>query len=104
MGRFQYIDRKSQIDRYHPYEEPMARYIARFITEHYKIIVDTVFTTSRYSEIFSPVLANEIHVKYFDENGRFIDSTFNSEVGRYSFITGVYYRFGEHLEGNIYKI
>nr|WP_315147108.1 hypothetical protein [uncultured Flavobacterium sp.] len=104
MGRFQYVDRKNQIDRYYPYEEPITKYIAKFINENYKIVVDTVFKTSRHSEFFSSKLAKEIHTKYFDEKGSFIDSTLNSEVKKYSFLTGVYYRYGEHLEGNIYKI
>ena len=104
MGRFQYVDREKQIDRYYPYEESIAKYIAKFIKENYRIVVNTVFITSRHSEIFSPKLAKEIHTKYFDEKGRFIDSTLNSEVKKYSFLTGVYYRYGEHLEGNIYKI
>jgi len=104
MGRFRYVDRKNQIDRYYPYEEPLTNYIAKFIKENYKIVPDTVFKTSRHSEIFSSKLANEIHTKYFDEKGSFINSTLDSEVKKYSFLTGVYYRYGEQLEGNIYKI
>lgn len=104
MGRFKYVDRERQIDRYYPYEEPVTRFLAKFIKENYKIVVDEVFTTSRHSEIFSPKLAKEIHTKYFDEMGSFIDSTLNSEVKKYSFLTGVYYRYGEHLGGDFYKI
>lgn len=104
MGRFQYVDRKKQIDKYYPYEEPITKYITKFINEHYGISVDTVFKTSRHSEIFSPKLAREIHLKYFDKNGNFIDSTLDTEGKKYSFLTGVYYRYGEKLEGNIYKI
>lgn len=104
MGRFQYVDREKQIDRYYPYEESITKYISKFIKENYKIAVDTVFKTSRHSEIFSPKLAKEMHTRYFDQKGRFIDSTLNSEVKEYSFLTGIYYRYGENLKGNIYKI
>ena len=86
-GRFQYVNRERQIDRYYPYEESLTKYISNFIKEYYLIDVDTVFKATRHSEIYSPKLAQEIYRKYFDKNGYFIDSTLNSEVKKYSFLT-----------------
>ena len=103
-GRFQYIDRKTQIDRYFPYEESLANYITNFIKQHYEVKVETKFAESRHSEIFSPQLANRMHNEYFDFNGNFINLKSDTEEMKYSFLLGTYYRYGEHLEGNIYKI
>lgn len=104
MGRFQYIDRENQIDRYYPYEEPLAGYISNFISNHYLIQPELKFTESRYFEIFSPKLASQLHSKYFNGEGDFIDEKLDTEEKKYSFILGAYYRYGEQLEGNVYKI
>lgn len=33
MGRFRYVDRESQIDRYYPYEKPLAHFVEKFILD-----------------------------------------------------------------------
>lgn len=104
MGRFQYIDRENQIDRYYPYEEPLAGHISNFINNHYLIQPELKIAESRYSEIFSSKLASQLHSKYFNKEGNFIDEKLDTDEKRYSFLLGAYYRYGEQLEGNIYKI
>lgn len=104
MGRFQYVDRETQIDRYYPYEETLAKYISDFIFKNYNLKTDFKFSKTRHSEIFSPTLAKQLHDKYFDKNGNFFDELLDTEEKKYSFLLGTYYRYGEQLEGDIYKI
>lgn len=104
LGRFHYIDRKTQIDRYHSHEETLAIYISEFILKNYQIRVDFEFEKGRNYEMFSPTLAKQMHDKYFDKNGDLFDETLDTEEKKYSFLLGAYYRYGELLDGNIYKI
>lgn len=104
LGRFQYINRERQIDRYYPYEEPIAHYVSNFINRYYHIQPELTFTDSRQAEIYSSELAGELHSKYFTKEGKFIDEQLDSEAKKYSFLLGAYYRYGEQLDGNIFQI
>ena len=70
MGRFAYVDRATQVDRYYPYEASLAQYIADFIQNNYAIKVDTQFMASRHSIMFSEPIAEKLHY-YYDENGHY---------------------------------
>ncbi|MBT0552399.1 hypothetical protein [Riemerella anatipestifer] len=104
MGRFRYIDRENEIDRYYPYEEVLALYINDFIHQNYNIESQLELENAKHSRIISPSLAKKIHGEYFDEKGRFIDSKLDTNEKKYSFLLGCYLRYGEQLDGNIYKI
>ncbi len=104
LGRFQYIDKATQIDKYYPYEEPLATFIGNFLIKHYSIQAAPQFEESRNSIILSPALASRLHNEYFDAKGSFIYGKLDTEEKKYSYLAGVYYRFGEQLEGNIYKL
>lgn len=104
LGRFQYIDKATQIDKYYPYEEPLANYIGNFINKHYGIKADPKFEGSRHSIILSPTLASRLHNEYFDAKGSFLYGKLDTEEKKYSFLAGVFYRFGEQLDENIYKL
>ena len=104
MGRFQYIDRENQIDRYYPYEESLAKYINSFIFQNYNSKCELKLEKTRNSELFNSELAKQLHREYFDEKGNFIDEKLDTEEEKYSFLLGVYLRYGQHLDDNIYKI
>ncbi|MBI9063701.1 MAG: hypothetical protein JEZ14_17100 [Marinilabiliaceae bacterium] len=48
MGRFQYIERHTQVDRYYPHEKPLVTYLTKFIQAELNIKVDTTFQTSNH--------------------------------------------------------
>ncbi len=104
MGRFQYIERENQIDRYYPYEESLAKYINSFIFHNYNSKCELKFEKTRHSELFNSELAKQLHSEYFDKKGNFIDQKLDSEDKKYSYLLGVYLRYGQHLEDDIYKI
>ena len=52
MGRFQYVEREKQVDRYYPYEKPLAYYLTDYIKAELNIVVDTAFEKSKHSEMF----------------------------------------------------
>ena len=103
LGRFAYIDRETQVDRYYPSEEFLVKYIADFIEKNYDIKVDTQFSASRHSEIFSRPIAEKLH-RYYDEKGRLEKGIFDSEEKMYSFLTGVLSRYGGIFFDNIFFI
>lgn len=100
-GRFAYVDRETQVDKYYPSEECLVRYIADFIEKNYDIKVDTQFRESRHSAIFSRQIAEKLH-RYYDENGRLEKGIFDSEEKMYSFLTGVLLRYGGVFFDNIF--
>lgn len=104
LGRFQYIDREIQIDRYLPAEESLSEYIIDFINQYYYSGSELKLAESRHSKILNPRLAKQLHSEYFDKNGKFIDDKLDTEEKKYSFLLGVYLRYGQHLDNNIYKI
>jgi len=103
MGRFAYINRGTQVDRYYPYEESLAKYIADFIEERYDIKVDTQLIPSRNIEIFSRSIAAKLH-SYYDDKGILKEDIFDNEEKMYSFLTGTLLRYGENIFDNIFFI
>ena len=103
MGRFAYVDRETQVDRYYPYEEFLAKYIVYFIEENYNIKVDTQFIESRHSEIFSRPIAEKLHY-YYDEKGKLTEGIFDCEEKMYSFLTGALLRYGENIFDDVFLI
>ena len=104
MGRFRYVDRESQIDRYYPYEKPLAHFVEKFILDEYKIKAEAKFQESGHSEIFSVQLAQKLHTQYYDDKGSLQLQMINTNQKKYSYLTGIYYRYGNHLKENIYSI
>ncbi len=103
MGRFHYIDKHKQVDRYYPYEEPIINFLTEYIKKNYGLVVDTIFKESRYSEMYSKQLSRVLN-KFYGDDGELIDSLFNTEEKIYSFLLGNYYRYGERFTDKIYKI
>lgn len=104
MGRFRYVDREKQIDRYYPYEKPLAYFVEKFIEDHYNIKTEPVFQESGHSEIFNVLLAQQLHSKYYDSKGLLQLDRINTDQKKYSYLTGIFYRYGTHLKTDIYSI
>lgn len=104
INRFYRIDKNTQIDIYDADEESLAKYISTFIVQHYNIKNEVKIISSRHSQIIIPSLAQQLNTRFFDEKGNYLNITLDSEDKMYSFLLGAYYRYGKHLDGNIYKI
>lgn len=109
MGRFQYVDRERQIDRYYPYEEPVVRFLATYIKDNLNTAVDTIFKesghkiTSRHGEMYSESLSKTLN-SFYGSDDKLLDSSFKTNEQINSFLAGVYYRYGEKMDSTIYKI
>ncbi len=103
MGRFQYVDREKQVDRYYPYEKPVADYLTTYIKKELNINVQTVFQQSLHSEIFSSELSKILN-SFYGEHDQLLDEKFENLNQKYSFITGAYYRYGFSNNSKVCKI
>lgn len=103
MGRFQYIDRNKQVDKYYPYEKPLVDRLTKYINSELNIVVDTVFRKSKHSEMFSDELSKTLN-SFYGEKDELINNKFETNKQIYSFLAGVYYRYGEKLDTNVYKV
>ena len=106
MGRFTYVDKNSQIDRYYPHEKPLMEYLDRMIQKEFNIQITTTPDNqpkvSRY-ETFSPQLSSIIN-SFFNKNYLIMDSLKNLPELNSSYLAGRYYRFGRKLNDSIYSI
>ena len=103
MGRFQYVARQNQVDRYYPYEKPLVNYLTIYIAQQLRIKVDTSFEKSGHSRMDSPELAKMLN-GYYSHRGLLTDSLFTTDAQICSFLLGNYYRYGQKLSDKIYKI
>lgn len=103
MGRFSYVKREKQIDRYYPSEKQMVKYLTLYIKNELNITVDTIFEKSNHSEMYSDELSKKLN-GFYGEKDELLSTKFESKKQFYSFLTGAYYRYGEKLDSSIYKI
>lgn len=104
LGRFYFIEKETQIDRYNPKEKSIAKYISFFISNNYKIKNELITKNDNYLELYIPNLAKRLHTSFYQENGYVAENKFVTEEEKLSFLLGVYYRNGEQLKDNIYQI
>lgn len=102
MGRFQYVDRNLQVDRYDSFEKPLVKYLTGYIKKELDIKVDTVSETN-ISKMFSAQLSKNLN-SFYGQKDELIKDKFKTDHQINSFIAGVYYRYGEKLDSSIYKI
>lgn len=102
MGRFAYVDKADQVDRYYYYEESLIDFIDSMAKADMNVTVREVFNNGTY-ETYSWLLS-EIVNTYYDENSLLIDSLFRTNEEICSFITGRYYRYGRQLNDSIFRI
>ena len=103
MGRFQYVDKENQVDRYYPYEKPLVNYLTGYINKEMNLKVDAVFEKSNHCKMYSSELAKILN-GFYGAKGELINDKFETNEQIYSFLAGVYYRYGEKLDTSIYKI
>ena len=103
MGRFAYVNRTMQVDRYYPYEKPLVDYLTDYIKTELDIEVNTIFEETNHSKMFSEELSKTLN-SFYGEKDKLIDSKFETDEQINSFLAGVYYRFGQKLDTSIYKI
>lgn len=104
LGRFYYIEKDTQIDRYNPKEKSLAKYISFFILNNYKVKNELITKNDNTLELYIPNLAKRLHTSFYQENGFIAENKFATEEEKLSFLLGVYYRNGEQLKDNIYQI
>ncbi len=103
LGRFQYVEREKQIDKYYPFEKPMVDYLTGYINTELNIVVDTIFEKSNNCEMFSDELSKTLN-SFYGEKDELLNNKFETNNQLYSFLAGVYYRYGEKLDSSIFKI
>lgn len=103
MGRFQYVAREKQVDRYYPYEKPLVDYLTNYIHTEMNLAVDTLFDTYNHCTTYSDELSKILN-GFYRANGELINNKFETNKQICSFIAGVYYRYGDKLDASIYKI
>lgn len=104
LGRFYYIEKETQIDRYASKEKSLAKYISFFITNNYKVKNELVFKDDNNIELYVPNLAKRLHTNFYYGDGQIIYEKFVTDEEKLSFLLGVYYRYGEQLTDEIYQI
>lgn len=102
MGRIWSIDREKQVDKYYPYERPFVAFLTKYIQTELNITVDTIFEDKGHCKMYSEKLSETLNSFY--EGNELLSSKFKTDEQIYSFLTGVYYRYGEKLDSSIYKI
>lgn len=104
LGRFYYIDKETQIDRYDPKEKSLAKYVSYYINRYYKIENELEIKESNVLELNVPSLAKRLNTTYYSENGQISIEKLKTEAEKLSFLLGIYYRNGALLKDNIYQI
>jgi hypothetical protein len=106
IGRFTYVNKNSQVDRYYSYEKPLIYYLDSMIKKELNLDIlinpDDEKNVARY-ETFSPELSAKIN-SFFKENHLIIDSLKNLSSLNYSYLAGRYYRYGNKINDSIYSI
>jgi hypothetical protein len=106
MGRFEYVNKKYQIDRYYSYEKPLMEFLEAIIKNDLNLNVTTIpdnLHEADLYETFSPELSLVLN-SYFNRTYLITDSLKNKPEFNYSYLTGKYYRYGEKINDSIYKI
>jgi|WetSurSiteA1Bulk_404760.scaffolds.fasta_scaffold07589_3 hypothetical protein len=106
IGRFTYVNKNSQVDRYYSYEKPLIDYLDSMIKKELNIDIlinpDDEKNVARY-ETFSPELSARIN-SFFKGNHLITDSLKNLSSLNYSYLAGRYYRYGNKINDSIYSI
>ena len=105
-GRFQYVNKLDEVDRYDLYEKPLMDYLDQMIQKEFKTKITTSLNTNpsrTIAETFSHDLAIKLN-SYYGTDKLLIDSLFRTPKEIYSFLTGKYYRYGKRINDSIYVI
>lgn len=92
-----YVTQQNQFDRYYEYEKPLMKYVDSIAKKDFNI---------QLVEEKNCFVSNELSLKmntFYNEN-KLIDNLFDSNEKKISFILGVYFRNGEKINNDIFKI
>lgn len=92
-----YVTKQNQFDRYYDYEKPLMKYIDSVVKKDFKLTL-----LEEKNCFISEELSNKMNSYYIGNT--LDDNQFNSNEKKLSFLLGVYYRNGEKINDNIYKI
>lgn len=96
MGR-KWIAKGEVFDRYYPFEKPLMKFVDRIVKKEYKIVL-----IEKDNCLNSKEMADKMNSFYVENNLN--DSLFTTKEKNLSFLLGAYYRYGEKVTDNIYKI
>ena len=100
MGRFNYTDRNSDaLDRYFRLEDDLRNYVNEYIYRHFEIQPEV----NERGDTFSRPIAEKLNALYSGK-GVIITDSLNTENKLYSYIAGLYLRYGRKLAENCYLI
>lgn len=114
IGRFYYIERSQQVDKYDASEKPMVDYLEVMIKDQTGMKIDSLVewrnkllksfdVNSKKYLLYSDELSKVLN-SFYGKEDQLIDSLFTTNEQIYSFLAGVYYRYGDRLDSSIYKI
>jgi len=103
-GRFQYIDKENQIDRYNSFEKSLGKYISYFIKRYYDTENELTKNPDNSLDLLVPKIAKRLNYTFYNENGNLIYEKLKNDEEKLSYLLGIYYRFGEKLDNDIYQI
>lgn len=96
MGR-KWVAKGEVFDKYYPFEKPLMKFVDSIVKKEYKI------SLIQKDNCFNSVEMSKKMNSYYNEN-ELVHSFFTSKEKKISFILGAYYRYGEKVNDNIYKI
>lgn len=114
LGRFYAVERSKQVDQYDGTEKPLVDYLQAMINAQPGMKVDSLAERKNklrgssvamskkyllYCDVLSDMLNN-----FYGKDDHLIDSLITTHEQIYSFLAGVYYRYGDRLDSSIYKI
>jgi hypothetical protein len=102
MGRFYYVIKKDQIDRYYAFEMSLINELDSIIQHDLKIKIKTESSNGIY-ETFNQDLALTLN-SFYTGDKILNDTKFKDTIEICSFLAGRFYRYGTKLNDSIYKI
>lgn len=102
MGRFYYVNKKDQIDRYYAFEVPLINELDSILQHDLKIKIKIESSNGIY-ETFNQDLALTLN-SFYTADKKLNVHKFKDTIEIYSFLTGRFYRYGTKLNDSIYKI
>lgn len=96
MGR-KWVAKGEVFDRYYQFEKPLMKFVDSLVKKEYKIVL-----IEKDNSFNSEEMADKMNSFYVEND--LIDSLFTTKEKKTSFLLGAYYRYGEKVTDNIYKI
>jgi hypothetical protein len=93
-----YVNNEGEFDQYNSYEKSLKKYIDSVVKKVYNISM-----IEKGNHYVSKEMSEKMSVFY--HGNHLIDSLlYSSDANQLSFLTGVYLRYGERINGHLYKV